>query len=129
MQPKTFVAGGRTLPISLQGQLVHKPPEFFQGHHFCEATSFHFDFHKRSTGPGHPRPDQGFTVRSKMVVPKDCVLILSKPGILLDYDKYPGIESFLTMLGFDVVTKKTFPNCYSMWILSLIHISEPTRPY
>lgn len=116
METSTFHAGGRTLPISLKGQLNHLPLEFFQVHHFSPATDFHFDFFRKPSNPGHPRPDQGLSMRSKQVVAKGCVLLLSKPGIPLDSDKYPGIISFLTTLGFDVFSGRAYPNCYSMFI-------------
>ena len=48
------------------------------------------------------------------------------------YDQAPAVEAPYYRVRYDASTKPgelIFPVQYTVWILSLIHISEPTRPY
>lgn len=131
MNPKTFSAGGRILPISLLHIFDEQPQEYFDAPHFDKATNFYYDLVKLSSGPGQSRPDQGYTARSMQVVPIDSVLMVSSAGIFLDEEKYPGIKSFMVSLGFFIYGSKVYPKhsgpmmINTIGAISAIEVSVP----
>ena len=131
MEPKTFLAGGRILPISLLHIFDEPPQEYYDAPHFDPAANFHYDLVKITSGPGQSRPDQGYTARSMQVVPSHSLLMLSAAGIFLDEKKYPGIKSFMVSLGFFIYGSSVYPkHSGSMMIntigaISAIEVSVP----
>lgn len=112
----TFMAGGKTFPNSMQKILEYPTREFYESDHFSSATSFHFDLFRKPSGPGQPRPDQGYTVRAKNPARAESVLLMSQPGIFLDKKKYPGLQKFITSLGISVFGSKIYPHDVTMLI-------------